>query len=102
MAIFNIISLFLQPLRGMVRYPDCIGKWTKTNSAGIPMLSGNGLKPNGAVAQLVEQWTENPCVAGSIPAHTTKTSTAMLRFFVFKRLAPLNFVQYPPRCQIVY
>ena len=26
----------------------------------------------GAVAQLVEQWTENPCVAGSIPAHTTE------------------------------
>jgi hypothetical protein len=30
-----------------------------------------GLK--GAVAQLVEQRTENPCVAGSIPAHTTKS-----------------------------
>ena len=27
----------------------------------------------GAVAQLVEQRTENPCVAGSIPAHTTTT-----------------------------
>ena len=27
---------------------------------------------SGAVAQLVEQRTENPCVAGSIPAHTTK------------------------------
>ena len=27
---------------------------------------------SGAVAQLVEQWTENPCVAGSIPAITTK------------------------------
>jgi hypothetical protein len=26
----------------------------------------------GAVAQSVEQRTENPCVAGSIPAHTTK------------------------------
>jgi hypothetical protein len=25
----------------------------------------------GTVAQSVEQWTENPCVAGSIPAHTT-------------------------------
>ena len=25
----------------------------------------------GAVAQSVEQRTENPCVAGSIPAHTT-------------------------------
>ena len=29
---------------------------------------------DGAVAQLVEQWTENPCVAGSIPAHTTQNS----------------------------
>ena len=27
---------------------------------------------NGAVAQSVEQRTENPCVAGSIPAHTTE------------------------------
>lgn len=26
---------------------------------------------NGWVAQLVEQWTENPCVGGSIPPHTT-------------------------------
>ena len=40
---------------------------------------------NGAVAQLVEQRTENPCVGGSIPPHTTKTSAAMLGFFVFKR-----------------
>jgi hypothetical protein len=30
------------------------------------------LLKDGAVAQLVEQWTENPCVAGSNPAHTTK------------------------------
>ncbi len=30
----------------------------------------------GAVAQLVEQRTENPCVAGSIPAHTTITNNA--------------------------
>ncbi len=27
----------------------------------------------GPIAQLVEQWTENPCVAGSSPARTTKT-----------------------------
>ena len=26
----------------------------------------------GAIAQLVEQWTENPCVLGSIPSGTTK------------------------------
>ena len=28
-------------------------------------------KANGALAQLVEQWTENPCVPGSIPGGTT-------------------------------
>jgi hypothetical protein len=49
---------------------------------GFPKPSG--LK--GAVAQLVEQRTENPCVAGSIPAHTTKTLTEMLGFFVFMNL----------------
>ena len=27
--------------------------------------------PNGAIAQLVEQRTENPCVPGSIPGGTT-------------------------------
>ena len=26
----------------------------------------------GLVAQLVEQWTENPCVGGSIPPQATK------------------------------
>ena len=31
-------------------------------------------KSVGALAQLVEQWTENPCVPGSIPGGTTKTS----------------------------
>ena len=30
---------------------------------------------NGAIAQLVEQRTENPCVPGSIPGGTTKEST---------------------------
>ena len=29
-------------------------------------------RSNGAVAQSVEQRTENPCVGGSIPPHTTK------------------------------
>jgi hypothetical protein len=31
-----------------------------------------GFSRFGQVAQLVEQRTENPCVAGSIPALTTK------------------------------
>ncbi len=30
----------------------------------------------GAIAQLVEQRTENPCVAGSIPAGTTRVNKA--------------------------
>ena len=29
-------------------------------------------KQNGAIAQLVEQRTENPCVPGSIPGGTTE------------------------------
>jgi hypothetical protein len=28
-------------------------------------------RPAGDVAQLVEQWIENPCVGGSIPSITT-------------------------------
>ena len=34
----------------------------------IHMLSDVITKAYASVAQLVEQWTENPCVAGSIPA----------------------------------
>jgi hypothetical protein len=30
------------------------------------------INKDGAIAQLVEQRTENPCVAGSIPARTTE------------------------------
>ena len=32
----------------------------------------------GAIAQLVEQRTENPCVTGSIPVGTTKKLTSSL------------------------
>lgn len=32
---------------------------------------------NGTLAQLVEQWTENPCVPGSIPGGTTKKPFTM-------------------------
>ena len=34
----------------------------------------NGDRWTGALAQLVEQWTENPCVPGSIPGGTTRTT----------------------------
>ena len=42
---------------------------------------GNGcgtipLRSAGQVAQLVEQWTENPCVAGSIPALSISSKIA--------------------------
>ena len=41
-----------------------------------PDVWGNELRKiilnKGVIAQLVEQWTENPCVAGSTPARTTK------------------------------
>ena len=36
----------------------------------------------GTLAQLVEQWTENPCVPGSIPGGTTKSRHSS-GFFVF-------------------
>jgi hypothetical protein len=37
----------------------------------------------GAVAQLVEQRTENPCVGGSIPPHTTKGKNLQSNLRVF-------------------
>ncbi len=33
--------------------------------------SRNAQNCKGTLAQLVEQWTENPCVPGSIPGGTT-------------------------------
>ena len=35
-------------------------------------------KQAGALAQLVEQWTENPCVPGSIPGGTTRIRKAFI------------------------
>ena len=42
---------------------------------------------DGAVAQSVEQRTENPCVAGSIPAHTTSLQV-FLEGFSFYIICP--------------
>jgi hypothetical protein len=39
----------------------------------------------GALAQLVEQWTENPCVPGSIPGGTTLKPLLNRRGFCFLR-----------------
>ncbi len=44
-------------------------------------------KATGALAQLVEQRTENPCVPGSIPGGTTfKNPLQMKRVFLFYEL----------------
>ena len=40
-----------------------------------PALFGKILIRFGSLAQLVEQWTVNPCVAGSSPAGAAKTSS---------------------------
>ena len=40
------------------------------------------LKALGTLAQLVEQWTENPCVPGSIPGGTTTNPIMLIGFFV--------------------
>ena len=42
---------------------------------------------NGSVAQLVEQWTENPRVVGSTPIGTTKTPDESRGFSFFYNLA---------------
>jgi hypothetical protein len=43
----------------------------------IPSQEGYNKIKDGAVAQSVEQRTENPCVGGSIPPHTTLTEKAL-------------------------
>ena len=45
----------------------------------------------GTVAQSVEQWTENPCVAGSIPAHTTLKTSAKVGVFCVKKLYTTSY-----------
>ena len=42
------------------------------------------LQKKGAIAQLVEQRTENPCVAGSNPAGTTRKPIPRWAFFMKK------------------
>ena len=47
-----------------------------------PQLRTNGCKV-GAIAQLVEQRTENPCVPGSIPGGTTQETPKCLTIKYF-------------------
>jgi hypothetical protein len=46
----------------------------------------------GTIAQLVEQRTENPCVAGSIPAGTTKNLREIWGFFDSKQSKRPDFL----------
>ena len=49
-------------------------------------------KATGALAQLVEQRTENPCVPGSIPGGTTQeTRNDVAGFFVYILHIPLYY-----------
>jgi hypothetical protein len=48
---------------------ECLG--IIVNLKIVNLNSGTSLKLKGAVAQSVEQRTENPCVGGSIPPRTT-------------------------------
>ena len=36
------------------------------------LIFAPAFQQSGVLAQLVEQWTENPCVPGSIPGDTTR------------------------------
>ena len=45
-------------------------------------------KNSGAIAQLVEQRTENPCVPGSIPGGTTENPSQCILRGVFHMLLP--------------
>ena len=46
---------------------------------------------NGAIAQLVEQRTENPCVPGSIPGGTTYKTQ---KYFIIRRFGVICFSHY--------
>ena len=53
------------------------------------------LSPSGSVAQSIEQWTENPCVAGSIPTRDTFLFTHLTAFLLFIiYLNPITFTVY--------
>ena len=56
---------------------------SKKNSTFAPAFRKNN-NPHGAIAQLVEQRTENPCVTGSIPVGTTVKRLTRASFFVPK------------------
>ena len=48
---------------------------------------------NGAIAQLVEQRTENPCVPGSIPGGTTLKRLIIKQLLI--KVTAFFFIYYP-------
>ena len=46
---------------------------------------------NGAIAQMVEQRTENPCVPGSIPGGTTKNHSKKMKTSEFQQIQRFSF-----------
>ncbi len=48
-------------------------------------------KSNGAIAQLVEQRTENPCVPGSIPGGTTAKKSKKMKIAEFQQIQRFSF-----------
>ena len=72
----------------MIFFNNCFGKY-KIGSIFAPAINRlYYLKSQGTLAQMVEQWTENPCVPGSIPGGTTKTLDNPLIFkgFLFVKI----------------
>jgi hypothetical protein len=61
--------------------------WLRTIIFAAPIREG-------AVAQSVEQRTENPCVGGSIPPHTTERLWLVMTgaFYFFYQIIDLVFV----------
>ncbi len=51
---------------------------------------------SGVLAQLVEQWTENPCVPGSIPGDTTKGVKPKPRTLIINDYQRSFFMPYTP------
>ena len=74
-------SLFLRQFKiyihSVAAYHACLSR--KRSRVQIPLEP-----PFGFIAQSVEQRTENPCVAGSIPAGATRktNNSPMLGFFI--------------------
>ncbi len=56
-------------------------------------------KLRGAIAQLVEQRTENPCVPGSIPGGTTEQGKMQIfPLFYFRNMAHFVYIIYSKFC----